>query len=74
MAHRFSIGTQYKSSGKHPHICTVEDQMTVTNSKGEAVFHYYTTSHEFAGQKVYEHRVCDVTIARGLIKSKAVAA
>lgn len=67
MSHRFPIGIQYKSAGKQPRICTVEDQMTVTNSKDEVIKSYYQTSHEFAGQKVYEHEVCDTTIARNLI-------
>lgn len=69
--HRFPIGTQYKSAGKHPRICTVEDQMTVLDSLGQVAFRYYTTSHEFAGQRVFEYHVCDTTIARNIIKAKA---
>lgn len=67
MAHRFEIGTQYMSSGKHKRVCTVTDQLTVTNSKGEVIKRYYQSKHEFAGQAVYEHDVCDTTIARNLI-------
>jgi len=68
MNFRFPIGTQYRSHGKPPRICTVEDQLTVTNSKGDVVSHYYTSSHEFAGQKIYDRQVCETTIARNIVK------
>jgi hypothetical protein len=54
------------SPGKHPRLCTVEDQLTVTNAAGEVVKTYYKTSHVVMGQKVMEHEVCDTTIARGM--------
>jgi hypothetical protein len=40
--------------------------MTVTNSAGEVVKVYYQATHEFMGQTVTEHEVCDTTIAMGI--------
>lgn len=64
--HRFPIGTQYLSRGKHPVLCTVVDQLTTYNSKGEIVRTAYVSEHQFLGQAVRENDVCDTTIARGL--------
>lgn len=64
---RFPIGTQYTSRGKVKRVCTVVDQLTVTNAAGEVVKTYYKSSHEFMGQTIYEHEVCTTTIARNLI-------
>ncbi len=64
--HRFPIGTEYASRGKHSVVCTVVDQLTTTNSKGEVVRTSYVTSHNFCGQVVLETDVIDTTIARGL--------
>lgn len=66
-AHRFPIGTQYMSRGKNPRVCTVVDQLTTTNSRGEAVAVRYITSHEFCGQAVTQTDVVDATIALGLL-------
>lgn len=69
MAHRFEIGTRYEVKTKaRKDVFTVEDQMTVTNSKGEIVKEYYTCSHLFMDQKVMDHNVCDTTIARNLLR------
>lgn len=68
MAHRFDIGTQYEIKTKaRRDVYIVEDQLTVTNSKGEIVKEYYICSHIFMGQKVMDHDVCDTLIARNLI-------
>ena len=68
--HKFPIGTQFNSrNGRASRLCTVTDQMTVTNSKGEVVKTFYQASHEFCGQQVVDHDVCEVTIARGLVAS-----
>ena len=64
--HRFPIGTQYKTRGKFPRLCTVTDQLTVTNSKGEIVKTYYHSIHDFCGQFVTNTDVCDTTIAMGV--------
>ena len=70
MTHRFPIGTKFETVKKvgTKHIRTahvVTEQMTVTNSKGEVVRRYYEAEHEFCGQMVTDHDVCDTTIARG---------
>ena len=70
-AHRFPIGTQYLTRGKHPQVCTVVGQLTTTNSRGEVVAISYITSHEFCGQTVTETGVVDTTIARGLLPAFA---
>lgn len=65
--HRFPIGTQYiRIYGKRRDLCTVVDQLTLTNSKGEVLRRSYITSHPFCGQEVIEHDVGDTTIARNL--------
>ena len=67
MIHRFPIGTQYRPAGKHAKVTTVTDQLTLTNSKGEILRVSYLTKHEFLGQMITNHDVCDTTIARGLL-------
>lgn len=66
MHHRFPVGTQYKSTGKHPRTMTVCDQMTLTNAAGEVVRCFYWAYSEMMGQRVIDHDVCDTTIARGM--------
>ncbi len=67
MAHRFPIGTQYVSRhGKITRTCIVIDQLTTRNSAGAIVRECYVTTHEFCGQRIAEHDVCDTTIARGI--------
>ena len=67
LKHRFPIGTQYKTRGKHPNLCTVTEQLTVTNSKGEIVRIYYQSEHSFCGQIVVNADVVDASIAMGLL-------
>lgn len=67
MKHRFPIGTQYWSRGKHPRLCTVVAQLTTRDGDGRVVSIRYTTQHEFLGQKVDNHDVVDPTIAMGLL-------
>ena len=43
--HRFPIGTQYWTCGKHPRLCTVIDQLTVRNAAGTVVSIRNTTQH-----------------------------
>ena len=64
--HRFPIGTQYLTRGKHPRLCTVVDHLTTTNAAGAVVARRYVTAHEFCGQQVLNHDVVDPTIAMGL--------
>lgn len=65
---RFPIGTQYKTRGKAPRLCTVVDILKTYNSGGELVRIRYETMHEFCGQAVISHDVVDTTIAIGLIE------
>jgi hypothetical protein len=67
MAHLYPIGTVFMTRGKHPRTCTVVDQLTTKNSKGEVVSERYVAAHEFCGQKVHDNDVVAVTIARGLV-------
>ena len=67
MKHRFPIGTQYSTREKHAKVCTITEQLTTTNSKGEIVAIRYLSSHEFCGQQVTNSDVLDTTIARGLL-------
>ena len=73
MSHRFPIGTKYETRGKVKRICTVTEQLTVTNSKGEIVKEYYESQHEFCGQIVTDHDVRDVTVARGACQLQGVS-
>lgn len=66
---RFKVGTTYQTRSKHPRVCTVVDIHTTTNLAGEVVRIGYLTSHDFCGQTVLEHDVCDTTIARGLVQA-----
>jgi hypothetical protein len=72
--HRFSIGTQYLTRGKHPKLCTVTDTLVTINSKGQIVRTSYISTHEFMGQTVTEHDVCDATIAIGKARMEEKAA
>lgn len=67
MEPRFQIGQQFKTPGKHPRICTVTDILKTYNSAGELVRIRYVATHEFMGQTVTDHDVCDATIARNKI-------
>jgi hypothetical protein len=71
---RFAIGTQFKTQGKAPRICTVRDILRTYNNAGELVLITYVATHDFMGQEVSEV-VVDTTVARGAptINGKAVA-
>jgi len=67
MAHRFPIGTQYLDRhGKRADLCTVTEQLTTRNSRGEVVREFYWSTHPMLGAPVTDHDVVDVTIARGV--------
>jgi hypothetical protein len=63
----FAIGTQFKTRGKHPRLCTVIDVLKTFNSKDELVQVRYVATHEFAGQLIADRDVCATTIKMGLI-------
>lgn len=65
----YPIGTQFKTHGKQPHVCTVIDILKTHNDAGELVRTRYVATHEFCGQTVTDRDVCDVTIARGFISN-----
>lgn len=63
----YPIGTKFKTRGKNPLICEVTDVWKTYNQAGELVQTRYVATHEFLGQKVTEHDIVAVTVARGLI-------
>lgn len=70
---QFAIGTQFRTRDRFPKLCTVTDILTTRNSRGEVVGIAYEATHQFCGQTVTDHNVCQVTIARGLVAQPAVA-
>lgn len=64
--HLFPIGTKYLTRHKHSRLCTVTDQLTVTNAAGETVKYYYTSEHKLTDQTVTNHEVVETTIAIGV--------
>lgn len=62
---RFAIGTQYKTRGQRPRLCTVIEILRTFNSRDELVSIRYVSTHEFCGQSVAEHDVVEATIAMG---------
>jgi len=63
--HKFPIGTQYRTRNKRKDLCTVTDQLTTTNAKGETVSIRYVATHEFCGQTVTDYDVVEASISRG---------
>lgn len=61
------IGTQYKTRGKAPRLCTVTDILKTYNSKGELVKIRYVATHTFLGQTVTNDDVVETTIRMGQI-------
>ena len=67
----YPIGTQFKTRGKAPRLCTVTDILKTYNSAGELVKTRYVAQHDFMGQKVNDYDVVATTIAMGLIPVEA---
>jgi hypothetical protein len=65
-APRFAIGQQFKSRGKHPRLMTVCDILRTYNAAGDLVRIRYVAQHEFMGQTIKDHDVCETTIARSI--------
>jgi hypothetical protein len=61
------VGMKFKTRGKAPRLCTVQDILTTTNLAGEVVKTEYLCTHEFLGQ-VVTSRECKVTIQRGYVE------
>ena len=64
---QFKIGTQFKTRGKAPRLCTVVDIYQTYNLAGELVKTRYVATHEFCGQFVADYDVVASTIAMGII-------
>ncbi|WP_020472406.1 hypothetical protein [Zavarzinella formosa] len=62
---RYKIGHQFLSRGKNPRLCTITDILATTNSKGDVVKIRYVATHEFMGQVLTDHDVCDAAVAIG---------
>jgi hypothetical protein len=63
-----TIGTQFKTRGRHPRLCTVTDVLSTFNSKGELVKVLFVAEHAGPfGQKVVERDVCRTTILMGRV-------
>lgn len=62
------IGQEFKTSGKHPRVCTVTDIHKTYNNAGELVKTSYVAVHELAGQIVTERDIPATTILRGIIR------
>lgn len=60
---RFAIGQTFTSRGKSARLCTVTDIWRTYNSAGELVKTRYVATHDFLGQTITEHDVCETTIA-----------
>jgi len=63
----YPIGTQFKTRGKAPRLCTVADILKTYNSENVLVKTRYVATHEFMGQLVADYDVVATTIAMGLI-------
>lgn len=63
----FAIGTQFKTRGKHPRLCTVVDVLRTYNSADELVRVRYVATHEFMGQTIKDIDVVATTIALGKV-------
>ncbi len=63
----YPIGTQYKTRGKHPRLCTVIDILKTYNYSGDLVSIRYVSTHDLLGQSVLDRDVVATTIAMGLV-------
>jgi hypothetical protein len=63
---KFPIGTEFRTRGKAPKLCTVIDILRTFNSSGELVRVRYVATHELIGQTVTDSDVLETTIAMGL--------
>jgi len=64
---KYPIGTQYLPMGrKNAKVCTVTECFKTFDSKGNLVKTSYQSTHDFLGQAVTNHDVCETTIARGI--------
>ena len=65
---QFEIGMKFsRKVGKRTQEETIVDIYTTTNGKGEVVRICYACAHEYMGQMVVDHDVCQATIARAVL-------
>lgn len=62
---KFPIGTKYTPIGKD-YECTVADQYTTRNAKGDICKIRYCATHVRCGQTLHDDDVVEPTIARAL--------
>lgn len=67
---KYPIGTQYLPMGKNAKVCTITECFKTYDSKGNHVKTRYQSKHDFMGQVVMDHDVCETTIARGIYNLK----
>ncbi len=61
------IGTQFKTRGKAPKLCTVVDIHSTFDINGKWVKTRYIATHDFAGQEIKAEYVA-TSILMGMIK------
>ena len=65
---KFPIGTQFRTRGKYPRLCTVVDIHRTYNSDNELVKTRYVATHMLSSQIITDYDVVETTIAMGLVK------
>ncbi len=63
----FPVGTQFKTRGKHPRVCTIVDRWSTFNLEGELVQVRYVATHQVGGQTVTDRDVCQASVSMGLM-------
>jgi len=66
---RFAVGTEFIRRGKNKRVETITDVLKTRGITGDLHSIRYSTSREFLGQTIFDHDVCDATIAMGEIIS-----
>jgi hypothetical protein len=65
---KYSIGTKYRTDGRHWRECEIVEILTTRTSSGDITRISYVCEHEFLGQIVREWDVCETYISRCLHK------
>lgn len=64
----YLIGTQFKTRGKHPRLCTVTDIHKTYDHAGALVKTTYVATHSFGSQTITTRDICHATISMGTKK------
>jgi hypothetical protein len=70
MKQQFQISQQFRTRGKAPCLCTIVDVWRTYNVRGEMVRLRYVAKHQFMGQTITDHGVCETTIAMGAVEQE----